>query len=224
MLVLSIIANYGCECVPDINTPKEITPDNFSYVRIINALPDHTEISTESNDIKLIIPALYSNEDSVTYQKFHTGNSMIKIYSLAHEQVIANQPYMLAKDKHYSLVAYGRGSIALTTLIEDNYTNLELGKSAVRLLNFSTGRNEFKFVLAGTQNFEQELAFSSYSEFITIQSGDYKVTLKDDIGTIIAEENMKIAPGVNYDIISKGYLTDALNNILLQSISIKKTE
>ncbi|PKL85817.1 MAG: hypothetical protein CVV22_06585 [Ignavibacteriae bacterium HGW-Ignavibacteriae-1] len=223
-LALSVIAIGGCECVPDITTPKEITPENSSFVRIINALPDHPEIELESNDIKISTIAYYSGSDSSLYQKFHAGNSFIRIKSINRNQVIANQAYLLTKDKHYSLISYGRGSLALTALIEDELETLQTGSSGVRLMNFTDGMSELTFSLIGLNNHEQSIAYSSYSEFIKIQSGDYLVKIRDGAGNEIATENIKIAPGINYDLISKGYLTDALNNIFLQLISINKSD
>jgi hypothetical protein len=221
ILALSVIAIGACECVPDITTPKEITPENSSFVRIINALPDHPEIELESNDIKISTIAYYSGSDSSLYQKFHAGNSFIRIKSITRNQVIANQAYLLTRDKQYSLISFGRGSLALTTLIEDELESLQTGTSGVRLLNFTDGISDLTFSLTGLNNHTQSIAYSSYSEFIKIQSGDYLVNIRDGAGNEIATENIKIAPGLNYDLISKGYISETSKNTSLQLIAIK---
>ncbi|MBE2187972.1 MAG: DUF4397 domain-containing protein [Candidatus Kapabacteria bacterium] len=220
-LALSVIAIGGCECVPDITTPKEITPENSSFVRIINALPDHPEIELESNDIKINTIAFYSGSDSSLYQKFHAGNSFIRIKSVTRNQVIANQAYLLIKDKRYTLISFGRGSLALTTLIEDELQALQTGTSGIRLLNFIDGMSDLTFSLTGLNNHEQSIAYSSYSDFIKIQSGDYLAKIRDGIGNEIASENIKIAPGINYYLISKGYISGTTKNTSLQLIAIK---
>jgi hypothetical protein len=220
-LALSVLAIVGCECVPDIVTPKEITPESSSLVRIINALPDHPEIELESNDVKINTIVYFSGSDSSLYQKFHAGNSFIRIKSITRNQVIANQAYLLTKEKHYSLISYGRGSLALTALVEDELVSLQSGTSGVRLMNFTDGLNELTFSLVGQNNHVQSIAYSSYSAFIKIQSGDYVVTLKDGAGNEIASQNIKIAPGLNYDLISKGYITATTKNTSLQLIAIK---
>ncbi len=216
-----VVLNIGCECVPEINTPKVINPENFSYVRLINALPNHIEISAESNDIEIQASALNDDETPQNYQKFQSGNTFVRIKSISRNQVIANHAYLLAKEERYTLAVFGRGSIAQTVLIDDVIPAPKSEIAYIRLFNLLNNANGIKFQNTAI-GFDETVFFGGYTDFISIPHGKHKMNIYDTNDKLIAEVELNMNALASYDVICQGIYIEQSQNIKIRIIEIIK--
>lgn len=213
--------NYSCECVPEINTPKVINPENFSYVRLINALPNHIEISAESNDIEIQETALNEDEMPQKYHKYQAGNAFVRIKSIGRNQIISNQAYLLTKEKYYTLAVFGRGSIAQTVLIEDDIPAPKTENANIRLFNFLNDANGIKFQNASI-GLDEIVFFGGYTGFTSIPLGKQIINVYDSSEKLITQVEIYANTLASYDIICQGFYSELSQNIKIRVIEIIK--
>lgn len=119
-ILLSLII-ISCECVPGLDAPKEITPENSTECLFINAIEDNKNIYLETDEIK-ISGAINYNLTNFEYKKVKAGNYFLKIKGNDSISVIYNSPINFKKDKRYILAAAGIGYSIQTLLLENEYT------------------------------------------------------------------------------------------------------
>lgn len=207
--------------MPEINTPKVINPENFSYVRLINALPNHIEISAESNDIEIQETALNEDEIPHKYHKYQAGNAFVRIKSIGRNQIISNQAYLLTKEKYYSHAVFGRGSIAQTVLIEDIIPVPKNEYANIRLLNFLNDAEGIRFQNAPI-GLNEIVFFGGYTDFISIPIGKQIINIYDSNDKLITQVEIYANPLASYDIICQGFYSELSQNIKIRVIEIIK--
>lgn len=222
MLSLTLVALISsCECVPEINTPKVINPENFSYVRLINALPDHSEIKAESNEIEISVSSYNNDNSPQIYSKFQAGNTFSRIISVSRNQVIANHLFLLAKEEYYTLAVFGRGSIARTLLITDIIPSYKSGYSNIRLFNFLNGTNGLIYKNQSL-GINEAVNFGGHTDFLSIPLGMHEIEIYDTNDQLIGTFELNTETGSSYDLICQGILNNQPQSINLRIIEIIK--
>ena len=94
-----IFSTEGCECVPGMDTPREVTPSFDAFVLFINAIPDINDINiyTDKNILKKQLE--YSGED-YQYIKVPPGNRNIRVTNWA-DSVLYNTVIELRDKENY---------------------------------------------------------------------------------------------------------------------------
>lgn len=199
----------GCECVPDIVTPKIISPDNYSNALILNSIADRDVLLIESNDIPLLKKAEYSSPSNI-YQKINSGSSYLRLIDEQSNLSLVNMPVQLDKLGWYTIIFYGYRFSAKAVILKDTTSNSSSGVDAFfRFVHTSFDSGEFIFKLSGQSNFENVIGFKSFSDLKVINSGIYKLELINPVsGSVILEKS-----GINIE-------SNKIYNILLKGTSI----
>lgn len=111
----------SCECVPGLDAPKEITPENSTECLFINGIEDNKSIYLETDEIK-IAGAINFSETIYEYKKVKAGNYFLKIKGSDSTSVIYNSPINFKKEKRYILAAAGINYNIQTLLLEYDYS------------------------------------------------------------------------------------------------------
>lgn len=112
----------SCECVPGLDAPKEITPENSTECLFINGIEDNENIYLETDEISILGGISYSNP-SYDVKKVKIGNYYLKIKGNDSASVIYNSPINFKKDKRYILAATGINYTIQTLLIEQELSS-----------------------------------------------------------------------------------------------------
>lgn len=131
-IILLAIIITGCECVPGLDAPKEITPGNSTDCLFINGIEDNQEIFLETDEIKIPGSISYKNT-SYDFKKVKIGSYYLKIKALDSTSVIYNSPIKFQKDKKYILAAAGANYFIQTHIIEFDSFNQDF----TELINLS---------------------------------------------------------------------------------------
>lgn len=220
VILILITLFIGCECVPEINTPKIISPDDYSNTIMLNAIPDRDELLVESNEVPLLNPVLYDNPDN-NYRKINAGNSFLRLIDSKSKISLFNLPIELEKGQYYTIIFYGYRFSAQALIFEDNYSQNNQ-KSFFRFVHTSFDSGNLTFRLSGNTNFENNFNFRSYSELNEIDAGNYNISVLRD-GIVLLENNIQISAGNLYSFVLKGTnATIPLKPIQLDMVSSKK--
>ncbi|HRP02794.1 MAG TPA: hypothetical protein PLE30_09125 [Candidatus Kapabacteria bacterium] len=118
---------YACECVPGLDTPKEITPENSTDCIFINGVEDNESLYIETDDIKISGNISY-RQSKFEYKRVKVGNYYLKIKANDSLSIIYNSPIKFRKDKKYILCAYGKDYSIETLLIEQGLSEAKWSK------------------------------------------------------------------------------------------------
>ena len=121
LIILISLIIVSCECVPGLDAPKEITPENSTECLLINGIEDNKSIYFETDEIK-IAGAINFPETKYEYKKVKAGNYFLKIKGSDSTSVIYNSPINFKKDNRYILAAAGINYNIQTLLLEYDYS------------------------------------------------------------------------------------------------------
>ncbi len=122
LFILLTIITISCECVPGLDAPKEITPENSTQCLFINGVEDNENIYFETDEIK-ILGTINFSKTNFDFKKVKIGNYFLKIKANDSVSVIYNSPFNFKKDKRYILCSAGINYSLQTLLIEQDYSN-----------------------------------------------------------------------------------------------------
>ncbi|MBX3044949.1 MAG: DUF4397 domain-containing protein [Candidatus Kapabacteria bacterium] len=196
------VALTACECVPDIDTPKIISPENYSYAAMINAIPDRENLVIESDDIPLFYGVSYSGGTHY-YQKINSANSFLRLIDSDSQLSLFNMPINLTKLKHYSIIFYGFRNSAKALIIDDEPA-FEKNGAFFRIIHTAVDAQNFTFQVSGPQNFDFDIGFKSFSELTQIVPGNYNIKLINIQNQIVSESQFNIESNKIYNFVLKG--------------------
>jgi len=187
--VISVII-YGCECVPGIDAPKVISPENSTNCLFINAIEDNNDISFLTDEIQIVgkVNYLVTNNE---FKKVKIGNSYIKIIANDGISSIYNSPVEFLKDKNYILGAAGKG-FDIHTLVAPDYINSLDNEDYVKIINLAGNKNSLSVSMVfSSDTLVYQLNPISATEyikipenktkmiFVTNQVGELEATIRD---------------------------------------------
>lgn len=197
----------ACECIPEINTPKIISPNDYSKAVIINAIPDKNILEIESNDIPLLHSAEYENENP-EYQKINAGSSYIRLIDKNTNTSLIMIPVQLEKFSNYTIIFYGFRNSAKALVLQDSIKKNSSAENAfVRFVHTSFDSGEFIFKLSGNKSDSSSaLSFKTFSEIMPFKPGIYKFEIINPVNqnVILSRNNLQISGSNLYNIILKG--------------------
>ena len=144
--IILILGVVSCECVPIINTNKDIIPTQFGYISFINIRDIDIPISVKSNSLIIANKIDYCNKDSVyTFQsyKFSIGFSNIIIseyYIDTFKQFF--KPILsfcvdIELDKRYSAIIYNDNTLNSCIFLCDSLDLFDDMFAKIRFINLS---------------------------------------------------------------------------------------
>jgi len=153
LFILLAMVTIGCECVPGLDAPKEITPENSTQCLFINGVEDNENIYLETDEIK-ILGAINYSKTIFDFKKVKIGNYFLKIKANDSVSVIYNSPFNFKKDKRYILCAAGINYSIQTLLIEQDYSN----QNYTEIINLSGEPNPLEItIISGTDTLKYSL-------------------------------------------------------------------
>ena len=220
-LFACVILLVGCECAPDINTPKIISPDAYSNALMLNAIPDREILAVESNEVPLLNKISYSGGD-YSYQKIGSGDSYLRLIDDATKLSLFNIPIHLEKSDYYTIIFYGYRNSAKALVLKDEFPQSN-DKALFRFVHTSFDAGNFVFSISGADNYEEEMPFRSFSNLSELSPGMYKIAINVPQGNRIIEKDVQIKGGSIYTILLKGTESLVTNKpLIIDVIEAKK--
>lgn len=152
-LILLFCFVFGCECVPGLDTPKEITPQNSTNCLFVNGIEDNNNIYLETDEIKIAGKINYQKTE-LDIKKVKIGNYYLKIKGNDSTSVIYNSPINFRKNKQYIYCLAGIYYSILPLLIERDYSN----NYSTELINLSGNNYPINItIISGADTLVQSL-------------------------------------------------------------------
>lgn len=202
--LVTIIAS--CECVTKLDTPKIISPENYSEVLIINSLADRETLAVESDNIEL----LYKSPYQVTYpeyQKVNAGESYLRLSDPKTSLYLINMPIELSKKSNYTLVFYGLHNSVKALIILDSLNKIKnSGNSYYRFIHTSIDAGNLSFGVKSQNQKVFELGFRSFTYLNELQPGNYDIEIvnPDNNKVVYSINSFNIKSGKLYSFVLKG--------------------
>lgn len=140
---------YACECVPTMETEKEIIPTQFGHIAFINSLGTKSSINISYNSTNIINNLFLDSKDSIydiSLNKITKGFSNIKIFQLDTFQLdtinLYTKPILsfgvnIEQGENYSAVIYKKNSMNTCLFLCDSFSLSKKNYSQFRLINLS---------------------------------------------------------------------------------------
>ncbi len=195
----------GCECVPDINTPKTLTPSDFSDVLFINVTNKYSSLSASYNGIS-IAGSIENSSPALSYCDVACGYTNIRLKS--GDYAVFNAFAELTKDLHYSMLIYELNNVIRTMIIQDEFqgTNSQLAYFRIAHLSENSGDLIFSLKNGSQELYSVDLSIKSKTEFTPSQPGNYSLEVRkkqDDSAVVATAENIRFSAGKLYTLILK---------------------
>lgn len=210
--VLLIVGGViSCQCVPGLDTEKEITPSDYAKVLCINGIPKLDKVSIDAGNYKLHTALNYDLEEG--YKYFNVPPGVINFYvSIRNDSVLFNGLANLSRGKAYTFLLYPLKTKNLervqAILLYDTIGDFSKTNSYFRFVNISPeSPTTLLFELKGDYPIPLGLGFRAFSKFLTVYPGSYTISVKnpENDSTIKILRNFPFAPGKGYTIIFRGY-------------------
>lgn len=201
----------SCQCVPGLDTEKEITPSDYAKVMCINGIPKLDKVSIDAGNYKLHTALNYDLEEGYKYSNVPPG--VVNFYvSIRDDSVLFNGLANLSRGKAYTFLLYPLKTKNLervqAMLLYDTISGFSKTNSYFRFVNISPeAPTTLLFEVKGDYAIPLGLGFRSFSKFLTVYSGNYTISVKnpENDSTIKILRNFSFAPGKGYTIIFRGY-------------------
>lgn len=151
-----------------------------AHVRLVNASSGYSALQLQVGNDTLVSSAAYGeNQD---YHDQDKGSYDASVSRPGSATVLSTIGVSLAKDNHYTLLAYGKAGDLATLLVDENESDADSGKAKVRVINaapdagsvdvFITGSGES---LADSTALQSAQTYGKLSGFSIINSGTWRV-------------------------------------------------
>lgn len=208
VLLSTSLLLVSCECVPDVATPKEITPEQYANVMFINANPyfDHLKFRVEGNAKN--INAFYFNND-FNYYDIIPGKINFRILTST-DSMIFNSMMSLKKAVPYTLFAFGSSNRILTQLLEDTISNYTPNNSYFRCINLVPEKIYMMFLLKGSYEIPNIRPYRTHTRFDPTYSGTYDIQIinTENDSLLITHRRVIFEPGLAYTLLLRGNLNE----------------
>ncbi len=212
ILILLIIGGIiACQCVPGLDTEKEISPSEYAKVLCVNGIPQLDKVRIDAGDYNLHTALNYDLEEG--YEYFNVPPGVINFYvSIRNDSVLFNGLASLSRGKSYTFLLYPlktkNQERVQALLLYDTIGDYSRTNSYFRFVNISPDApTTLLFELKADYTIPLGLGFRSFSKFFTTYPGNYTISIKNpgNDSTIKTLLNFPLTPGKGYTIIFRGY-------------------
>lgn len=134
----------GCECIPGIDTPKDIHPENGAKIAIFHFASSYNSISVSQKGYTIADNLGFASHTPI-YKDAFTGYSNLKITESSSKHTIYNGIYTFEQGKHYSLYYFECNRAKIQQVQDSIYK----GASFVRILNMYPNESYYTVNLTG---------------------------------------------------------------------------
>lgn len=197
----------GCQCVPSIDTPKEVNPTFYSHILFVNAHPDIDEINILIGN-NALVKSLFYNSDPKDYYNVSPGSQNIQITGY-NDSTLFNSTINLVDKQNYTLIAYGTDSRVQVKILNDTISNYSSNNAYYRFVDMTPDAPILIPSITGLLP-ENTLSYRFYTPFKAIVGDKYDIQLKvltqsltDSV--VLSSNNINFSAGSIYSIVVTGY-------------------
>lgn len=195
---------FSCECPQFLDTDKEIIPNEYSFVSVINKNSDYRYIDIFSK--KVLLAENIENSDFLEsrYFKFAAGFTNLLIKKI--DTTIYNSIIYTKKNNYYTIFFYGTKENPKNILIEDFLAD-SLDNAYLRIADLSDfSKIVVKVISSLPQPIEVNLSKNEITKIIPMASGSVNVQVYDfNTNELISNlENIQISSKTISNIIITG--------------------
>lgn len=209
--ILLIISNFllivGCECVTEIDTPKNISPSTYSHIMTLTTIPEFDELKIFSDFWQKPFFIYYNSDDDFRYKDITYGLNNIRVLTRK-DSVIFNSTLSLEKTKYYTFIIIGSKQRVQAMLLKDSIYNYKKTNAYFRCIHASSDAPQVNFIINSSYPIIHSLPYKTNSLFTPIVSGFYSIKINDAItdSTLINIKNYEFKEGFLYSLILRGYM------------------
>mgnify|MGYP003353074679 FL=1 len=154
--------------------------DNTTQMRLLNASVGYSALGMEVDDVTINSSIAYANVGS--YGSVDVAETGTEVISSGVGTTLASSTPSLAKDSHYTLIAYGWAGSLKTTLLQEDQDAADSGKASLLVLNLAPDAGALDvYVTAADDSLTDSTALASAisggagSGYNTLNSGTYRI-------------------------------------------------
>lgn len=195
----------ACECVPDINTPKDIKPDQYANVMFVNSNCDFDLLKFKTEYDVFTINSYYLTDDYY-YQSMIPGITNVRILT-PDDSILFNSMMDLKKAFPYTFFAFGNIDRMQGLLLTDTINNYLPNNTYFRCVNLANLSPYIMFNVIGSYSIPTIQPFKTSSAFFPTYSGYYNVEIKNatNDSLLLFVEKVQFKPGRAYSLLLRGY-------------------
>lgn len=186
--IILIFSLISCECINDINTPRENIPEQNSLFNLINLSSKHQNLDIYNNDI--FIERLVYKNTNANFTKYISGNSIVNS-RINNNAILVTPVSLIENEKYIGFIFDFNASLNLLYSEELQSNNFRIWNLNNKNINFRIFSNNY------LDNIEVPL--KSNSSKFQLQSASYQIIVNYDNITI--ESSIQINSNKKYEII-----------------------
>ena len=196
---------HACECVPDIDTPKEITPDQYANVMFLNSNSDYELLKFKTESDNFVINSYYLT-DEFSYQDMIPGIVNVQIFTPG-DSMLFNSVMDLKKAYPYMFFAFGNSDRVQGMLLVDTINNFSRNNSYFRCINLANYSPYIMFKIIGSYSIPTIRPFKTASSFFPTYSGTYNSEIRNatNDSLVLFYQNAEFKAGRAYSLLLRGY-------------------
>lgn len=222
LLLVSIVLFVSCQCVPGLDTERDITPSQYARVMSINCVPNQ-KIGVIISGREIHSALSYDMEEGFKYFNVSPGISNFSI-TLKNDSVVYNGFAELKKGYAYSLFVYPFNKRIQPLLLFDTISNYSSSNSYFRFVFLAPMQTPtLLFQVEDQYPISVGLSFRFASKFLTTYPGKYQIKVSDPEkdSTLRKLVNFQFKPGKGYSIVLRGYVESQDPNTSLNLLVIE---
>lgn len=207
LILLSLILFWGCECVTEIDTPKNISPSTYAHLMTITALPEFDELKIYNEFWQKPFYIFYQNDaNNYQYKDITYGLNNIRVMTRK-DSVIFNSTISLEKTKYYTFIIFGSKQRVQAMLLRDSIFNYKKSNAYFRCIHTSSDAPQVNFIINSNYPIIYSLPYRTNSNFTPVVPGIYSIKINDAItdSTLTSIKKFEFKEGFLYTLILRGY-------------------
>lgn len=215
--LLLLVFFSSCECPPNLDTDKELIPNEFSNIFFINRFQSHSSVNVYSRKLELLKNLSQSTYSETSYTKFPSGFSNMIFTS--NSNIIFNTVIYSKKNSYYTLIMYESSDQPQILLLNDTNPD-SLNNTSFRIVNLTQNIKVLcKIISSLPQAIEVNLNNNEFTNLIPFATGIINLEVYDYETKILLVDLKDIKLNLNS---VTNFILQSDNEILNISVGIAK--
>lgn len=206
LIFFSFTFFISCQCIPSLDTEKDITPSQYAQVMCVNCAPMFGKVKLTVGGLVLHNSLSYDLEEGFKYSNVLPGVTNF-IVSYKNDSVVYNGFANLVKGQLYTFFIIQLQRRVSGLLLNDSISSYSSTNSYFRFINLALNSPSYLlFTLEQQYPLSFSLNFKNYTKFYTTYPEKYKISVSDlEKDTVLFQiKNFEFKPGKGYTIIFRG--------------------
>ncbi|WP_425640007.1 DUF4397 domain-containing protein [Algoriphagus yeomjeoni] len=176
------------------------------YISIYNGAPNNTGVIVYA-DQNQVNNSPIKYKDVLAYQNFFPGDRLFKFSDPNSLTSLLEKEYEIKIDSVYSMFVLEEGGELDAVLVDDDWSEPNADEAQIRMINLSPDAGSVTLKLDEVDNpFFEGIAFKSNSDFESLDSDTYKLTVVSATGEVLATaSNVELIGNRVYTLVLRGY-------------------